>query len=70
MTLNEYLPKQKRLPLMDIDCLVNALGCSSDEKNSEIDKEIERDTCSKDNNQDALHISPVDEVVVIDKNDA
>uniref|UniRef100_A0A1I7VS31 BLOC-1-related complex subunit 5 n=1 Tax=Loa loa TaxID=7209 RepID=A0A1I7VS31_LOALO len=67
-TLNEILPEQKRLPLLDIDCLVNAKECSSEEKHNEIIRETESDTYSVDNNQDVLHIKPIDEVAVIDKN--
>ncbi|VIO94696.1 conserved hypothetical protein [Brugia malayi] len=70
-TLNEILPEHKRLPLLDIDCLVNATEVSSEErKHAEIIREIQGGTYLMDNNQDDVHIKPVDEVTVVDKNNA
>ncbi|VBB27192.1 unnamed protein product [Acanthocheilonema viteae] len=67
-TLNEILPEQKRLPALDIDYLVNGTRSSLDGKHNKIIREIESNTCSVDSNQDDLHIKPVDEVAVVDKN--
>lgn len=67
-TLNEILPEQKRLPLLDIDYLLNITGNSLlDRKHNEIIQEIESNTCPVESNQDDLHIKPVDEVIVVDK---
>ncbi|EJW87290.1 hypothetical protein WUBG_01800 [Wuchereria bancrofti] len=61
-TLNEILPDHKRLPLLDIDCLVNATEDSSEErKHAEIIREIQGGY-SMDNNRDDVHIKPIDEM--------
>lgn len=67
-TLNEFLPEQKRLPLLNIDCLVNSTKYSSEENHNEITRETESNIYSMDNNQDDLRIKPVDEVAVVDRN--
>ncbi|VDO38560.1 unnamed protein product [Onchocerca flexuosa] len=69
-TLNDILPEQKRLPLLDIDYFKNGAEYSVQIKHSEIIRKIESGTYSIDNNQDDLHIKPVDEVAVVDKNNA
>ncbi|VDN93322.1 unnamed protein product [Brugia pahangi] len=62
-TLNEILPEHKRLPLLDIDCLVNATeGSSEQRKHAGIIREIQGGTYLMDNNQDDVHIKPVDEM--------
>ncbi|OZC07287.1 hypothetical protein X798_05707 [Onchocerca flexuosa] len=63
-TLNDILPEQKRLPLLDIDYFKNGAEYSVQIKHSEIIRKIESGTYSIDNNQDDLHIKPVDEVAM------
>uniref|UniRef100_A0A0R3S263 BLOC-1-related complex subunit 5 n=1 Tax=Elaeophora elaphi TaxID=1147741 RepID=A0A0R3S263_9BILA len=63
-TLNEILPEQKRLPLLNIDCLINVSNNSLDREQNEIIRKFESNTCSVDSNQDDLHIKPVDEVTM------
>ncbi|CAG9531808.1 unnamed protein product [Cercopithifilaria johnstoni] len=58
-TLNEILPEQRRLPLLDIDRLVNVPKSAL---NGKYIPETESNTYSADNNQDDLHIKPVEEM--------
>ncbi|VDK82995.1 unnamed protein product [Onchocerca ochengi] len=66
-TLNDILPEQKRLPLLDIDYRKNITKYSLEVKRNEIIREIESGTGSIDNNQDDLHIRPIDEVADFSK---
>ncbi|KAM3718631.1 BLOC-1-related complex subunit [Dirofilaria immitis] len=67
-TLNNILPEQKRLPVLDIDFLKNGTECSLGEKRNEIIREIGSGIYSVDNNQDDLHIKPVEEDMVLTTN--
>uniref|UniRef100_A0A915PFA4 BLOC-1-related complex subunit 5 n=1 Tax=Setaria digitata TaxID=48799 RepID=A0A915PFA4_9BILA len=66
--LNEILPEQRRLSVLNIGRFISAIKDASERRRSETVQALESGTYAVENNEANLHIKPVDEVAVVDKN--
>lgn len=66
-TLNEILPEQRRLPLLNISHLMGEANGGSDERHFKSVQETPRETCSGGSNFSDFHIEPIAELAVIDE---